>query len=262
MPNPHGTPIWYELVTADPDAAKPFYDAVIGWTIAPRPPGEMDYRMIATPDGGNVGGVAGIGPGTPEMASKPGWRFYVGVDDVDAAAAAIRDAGGTVAIPPFDLPDVGRMALVADPQGVAFFVMRGFVAQDSAAFERTGMGKCNWNELVTSDQAAANDFYARVFGWRYPDRMPMGDMGDYVFIEVAGTQIGATMTAPADGPPPAWRFYFRVPDIDAAVATVRERGGTVLTGPHTVPGGDRIIVALDPEGLTFGAVGPGEGGDR
>ena len=49
MPNPHGTPIWYELKTADPDAAATFYDAVIGWTIAPPAEGERDYRMMVTP---------------------------------------------------------------------------------------------------------------------------------------------------------------------------------------------------------------------
>ena len=258
MANPNGTPIWYELVTADAEAAKAFYDDVIGWTIEIRPAGEMDYRMITTSDGENVGGVAGLGPNTPLPAATPGWRFYIGVDDVAATADKIVAAGGSIAIPPFDLPGVGRMALVADPQGIAFFIMRGASVEDSRAFDTMAMGKCNWNELATPDQVAANAFYADVFGWTYPDRMAMGEMGDYIFVDVAGTRIGATMTARADGPPPNWRFYFRAPDIEDAAAKVKAGGGSVHFGPREVPGGDRIIVASDPQGALFGVVAPGD----
>ena len=259
MTNPHGTPIWYELATSDADAASAFYAEIVGWTIEPRPPGDMDYRMIAVAEGDNAGAIAGIGAGTPAAAATPGWRFYIGVDDVDATAAAIVDAGGSIAIQPFDLPGVGRMALAADPQGIAFFVMRGASPEDSHAWDRSAMGKCNWNELATPDHAAANTFYGRVFGWTYPDRMAMpGEMGDYVFIDAAGQSIGASMqTAP--GAPAGWTFYFRVADIEAAAASMTRLGGTIHMGPHEVPGGDRVIVASDPEGLMFGLVGAGTG---
>jgi predicted enzyme related to lactoylglutathione lyase len=257
MPNPEGTPIWYELLSTDPDASKKFYDHVVGWTVEAEPAGEMDYRMIATSGGDNVGGVMRL---TPEMQSggaKPTWLFYIGVDDVDASVAKVVANGGNVLMPAWDIPGVGRIAFVTDPQGIPFYIMKGALDQSSTAFDRTGMGKCNWNELITPDQVAGNAFYADTFGWRYPDKMEMpGDMGDYVFIDVAGTQIGATMKDPG-GPAPGWRFYFRAPDIEAAAAKVAEAGGTVMMGPHDVPGGDRIIVATDPHGIVFGVVGPG-----
>jgi predicted enzyme related to lactoylglutathione lyase len=262
MANPHGTPIWYELLTRDPAAATSFYDAVIGWSIQPRPPGELDYRMIATSgaDGaGLVGGVMALDDGMAAHGASPRWLVYIGVDDVDAAVTTITAEGGTIIMPPWSIPEVGRMALVADPQGIPFNVMRGASDETSNAFDRSGLGQCNWNELSTTDQPAAQHFYARVFGWRYPDRMPMGAMGDYVFVEAGGTTIGATMTAPAEGPPPGWLFYFRAPDIERAAATVTDHGGIVHRGPMTVPGGDRIIVASDPEGVMFGVVGPGDG---
>lgn len=258
MPNPHGTPIWYELLTPDPDASKRFYDDVIGWTVEPKPSGEMDYRMIATSDGGHVGGVMRLTDQMTANGARPGWLFYIGVDDVDATVDAIKAAGGAILMPAWDLEGVGRMALVADPQGVPFYVMRGASDGVSTAWDRMGMGKCNWNELATSDQTGAQDFYARVFGWTYPDKMPMGEMGDYIFIDAAGERIGATMTARADGPPPAWTFYFRASDIEAAADKVRAGGGTVHHGPIEVPGGDRIIVASDPQGAVFGVVGPGQ----
>lgn len=259
MPNPQGTPIWYELLTPDPDASKAFYDHVIGWTIGGRPDGPTDYRMIATSDGGFVGGVLPLAPEMTAGGAKPAWLFYIGVDDVDAAFAKVKAQGGGELVAPFDIPGAGRAALVTDPQGIPFYIMRGATDRSSTAYDRTGMGKCNWNELISPDQASANRFYAAMFGWTYPDRMTLpGDMGDYMFIHIAGTPIGATMQAPGDGPAPGWRFYFRTPDIAAAAAKVADAGGAVLMGPMEVPGGDRIIVASDPHGIVFGAVGPGE----
>lgn len=258
MRNPHGTPIWYELQTADPDASKTFYDRVIGWTVGAQPEGEMDYRMIATADGGAVGGMMRLMPGMQSGGARPSWLFYIGVDDVDATVDRIKALGGGVTMGPMDLPGVGRMAMVTDPQGIPFYVMRGAIDAASGAFQRDGMGKCNWNELATPDHDAANAFYAELFGWSYPDRMTMpGDMGDYVFVEVNGQPIGATLKQGAEGQPAGWQFYFRAPDIEDAAAKVREGGGSVHAGPMEVPGGDRIIVASDPHGVMFGVVGPG-----
>ncbi len=259
MPNPHGTPIWYELMTADPNASKAFYDDVIGWTIDAEPamPG-MDYRMINTADGGLVGGVMRLIDEMTKGGARPGWFFYIGVDDVDAAAGKVTAEGGGVIMPPWTIEGIGRMALVRDPQGNPFYILRGASDENSTAFSRDGMGKCNWNELATTDQEGAHAFYAAVFGWSYPDRMPMGEMGDYVFIDAAGQTIGATMTAAQPGQPTGWQFYFRTANIDAAAARVGNRGGTVHAGPMEVPGGDRIIVASDTHGVRFGAVGPGK----
>jgi predicted enzyme related to lactoylglutathione lyase len=258
MANPHGTPIWYELMTADPVAAKTFYDTVVGWTIEAQPamPG-MDYRMIGAAGGENAGGVMRLTDAMVKGGAKPGWLFYIGVDDVDATVEKVQAAGGGVIMPAWTLDGIGRMALVRDPQGIPFYVMRGASEGDSTAVDRTGLGKCNWNELTTDDQQGALDFYGEVFGWTYPDRMPMGEMGDYVFIDVAGTRIGAIMQRPKDAPPANWRFYFRSPDVDASAESVKQRGGTVHRGPMEVPGGDRIIVISDPEGADVGVVGPG-----
>lgn len=257
MSNPEGTPIWYELLTADAAAATEFYEHVIGWTVHPAQPGGMDYRMIDTGGGDFVGGLMQLTPEMTAGGAKPTWLFYIGVDDVDASFAKVKVAGGRELMAPFDIPGAGRAAFVTDPQGNPFYVMRGSSDQSSTAYDRNGMGKCNWNELFTPDQAAGQAFYTEVFGWTYPDRMTMpGHMGDYVFIDVAGTQIGATMTAPP-GVPAGWRFYFRTPDIEETARKVAEAGGTVSMGPSDVPGGDRIIHAIAPDGVVFGAVGPG-----
>jgi predicted enzyme related to lactoylglutathione lyase len=258
MTNPHGTPIWYELGATDPDAAKRFYEAVAPWTVHAAEPGSpIDYRMIDTGAGDFVGGLARHDTAqSPSLALKPGWRTYFGVDDVDATVARIGAAGGTVHFGPFDLAGVGRMAYVADPQGNAFYVMRGASPENSTAFVRHGtLGKSCWNELSTSDAVAGNAFYAEVFGWTYPDAMTMpGDMGDYTFIDCAGQALGATMKASMPGQPIGWQPYFRVADVDAAAEMVTAHGGTVHMGPMEVPGGERIIVAADPAGTVVGFV--------
>lgn len=256
MANPHGTPIWYELKSADPGASKAFYEDVIGWTIQP-PPAEFDYRMIDTGNG-LVGGLMRLSEEMAAGGARAGWSVYIGVDDVDAAAGRVTANGGRLLIGPWDMPGIGRMAMVSDPQGVVFYMMHGASDGISTAWSRTGMGKCSWNELGTTDQAGANDFYARLFGWTYPDAMSMGGMGDYIFIAAAGETIGATMPVRADGPPGDWRFYFRAPDIEIAAAKIARGGGTLLMGPVEVPGGERVILARDPHGLTFGVIGPGK----
>ena len=249
--NPHGSFIWYELITTDPDAAADFYGKVVGWqTRSAGQPG-MDYRLFSI-DGTDIGGLMKSEPGMP----PPVWLGYIGVDDVDASAAKIKSAGGALHVPPTDIPNVGRFAMVEDPQGVVFYVMRGLPDEPSQAFAGTTSGHCRWNELVTSDQAAALDFYVEQFGWEKGDAMPMGEAGDYRFINHHGEMIGAMMNGMGGKQRPMWNFYFGVRDIDKAAEAVGAHGGTVTFGPCEIPGGEYAVNALDPQGAAFGLVGP------
>jgi predicted enzyme related to lactoylglutathione lyase len=254
MSNPHGTPIWYELITADPDAAQAFYEKVVGWSAVPFANDTLvdagGYTVFNAPDGQGVAGLMKA----PEPGPRPGWYGYIGVDDVDAAAAKITAAGGTVHMPPTTLEGVGRMAMVADPQGVTFYVMKGASPEASTAFKRMAPGHGEWNELQTSDDAAALAFYADQFGWAKDGAMPMGEMGDYSFLSHDGGMIGAVMKAPP-GVTPGWSYFFRVGSIEDAKGRIEAGGGTIVQGPMEVPGGDWVIYASDPQGAAFGVVG-------
>ena len=252
--NPHGSFIWYELLAEDPDAAAAFYGDVIGWTAGSAGQPGIDYRIFSA-GGTPVAGHMKLPDGAEQAGMRPGWLGYIGVDDVDSAVADIIAAGGKVHMPAMDREGVGRMALVADLQGVAFYVMRGASDEPSASFDSRKAGHCSWNELSTPDQAAALAFYTARFGWRAGDVMPMGEMGGYQFLEQDGEMIGAMMTS-APGGQPGWNFAFGVPDIDAASARISAGGGTIHHGPMEVPGGDRVVIASDPEGARFMAVGP------
>lgn len=255
MTNRDGTPIWYELMTDAPDAAQDFYGAVMNWTFQ-KPPGglERDYRIFAATDGEGVGGVMKA----PDGASfAPIWAVYFGVADVDAMAAKVASLGGSVHMEPQDIPGVGRFAFVADPQGAMFYLMRGDSDADSTAFAPMKAGHCCWNELVTSDQTAALDFYGALFGWKKTGAMPMGDMGDYTFIGAADDMIGAMMNAPNPGAAPFWNFAFSVGNIDTAKSAVESGGGLITNGPIELPGdqGDWLIQANDAQGAKVMFVG-------
>lgn len=256
MTNPHGSFIWYELMTRDPDAAKAFYDDVVGWTVEAQPSGPMDYRMISAPDG-QVGGVMRLTDEMTQHGARPIWLGYIGVDDVDDAVARVEAAGGKTLMPAWDIPGIGRLAMVSDPQGIPVYLMRGASDETSTAYDRMAIGHISWNELLTPDPDAALKFYGELFGYKKDGGMPMGEMGEYTFLSHHGEVVGAMMRHPGEGPPPRWGFYFRVPDIQAAKARVENGGGTIVFGPDEVPGGEMVLNAVDPEGVPFGLVAPG-----
>ena len=259
MPNSEGSFIWYELVSPDPVASKAFYDTVVGWDIEPEPAGDMDYRMIRMGNGGNAGGVMRL---TDEMrghGARPVWLGYVGVDDVDATVAAATADGGTVVIPAFDIPNVGRIAMLADPQGAPFYVMRGASDESSDVFSVDQPEHVRWNELSTTDQDQAIAFYTRHFAWAQEGEMVMGEFGQYRFLQHGGVGIGAVMRKPPQMPVSLWTYYIGVDDIDRASAAITAGGGQILFGPMEIPGGEFSLNGMDPQGASFGLVGPRKG---
>jgi len=251
MANRHGFPIWYELMTPEPEAATRFYEAVVGWHVQPPPTAAVDYRMIAAADG-TVAGMLLLSAEMQGAGAQPGWLVYMGVEDVDATAAQAKSLGGHVFVPPTNIEDVGRFALLADPQAAPFYIMHPDSPEASRAFARGQHGHCGWNELCCPDPAAALSFYGALFGWENRDTMDMGALGPYHFLSLGDEPVGA-VTQMKDRPA-HWNLYFVVPDIEAAVAAIHANGGSVLMGPHDVPSGDSILLACDPQKAPFALV--------
>jgi uncharacterized protein len=260
-----GSFIWYELMTTDSNAAAGFYGAVMGWKIAGQPdalPGGQDYRMIARSDGGSAGGVMKLSPDMVKHGARPLWIGYLHVADVDASVQAIVADGGKLLMPRMDLP-VGSIAMVADPMGTPFYVMKpipppGKPEAKSDVFDVAASQRVRWNELGSPDLARAKAFYAKHFNFQFKQVMSMGPMGDYCFIDHDGVRIGAIMPRQPQDPGPigTWLFYFGVPSVSAASRAITAGGGKVVLDMHQVPGGDWILVATDPAGAAFGIVGP------
>jgi uncharacterized protein len=251
--------IWYELMTTDAEAAKDFYDAVVGWDIKEASAEFNGYRMIGRSDGGFAGGVLPITDEMQQHGARPTWLGYIYVPDVDRAVAAIEQAGGKTWMGATDIPNVGRIAMVTDQQSAPFYVMKPIPpANDpnaqSDVFSPDAQQRVGWNELQTSDVEAARRFYGEQFGWRSDEFMPMGEMGEYRFFHQGETRLGAVFN-PGHGQQPQWRFYIRVPSIGAAQRTAEQKGATIHMGPIEVPTGDYVIVGSDPQGAQFALVG-------
>jgi uncharacterized protein len=264
MTNKHGDFIWYELLTTDADAAAEFYGKVVGWTSAASGQPGMDYRFFSSGDGSDpVDGVGGYMAITPEMAAHcaPAWVGYIAVDDVDASADSITQAGGNILMPAMDIDGVGRMAMVTDPQGAPFYIMRGASNETSHSFAATEpkLGHCAWNELASDDPEGAITFYADQFGWAAAGEMDMGDMGAYRFLQASAERflIGAVYQKVEADPQSNWLFYFRVTNLGNAMATIKALNGQIHMEPVPVPEStDFSMIAYDPDGAPFGLIGP------
>jgi predicted enzyme related to lactoylglutathione lyase len=244
-----GRPLWYELMTTDPKAAESFYDAVVGWSSAPFEQSPQPYTMFLRNGEIPVGGVLK----TPEgLNAPPFWAMYVGVPKLEEAANHIKRLGGNECSPVIDVPTVGRMQMMTDPQGAAFYIYEP-AAGERAPEGPAEIGEASWHELMTTDAPAALKFYSEVFNWEPGETMDMGEMGKYYMFNRPHGMIGGIMNK---GPqmaqvPPNWGIYFRVPDVNAAVERIKANGGQILNGPMEVPGGDVIVNALDPQGAAF-----------
>jgi len=259
--NPHGSFIWYELITPDPEAAEAFYDKVVGWEVEPPTEDGHDYRHIRTSGGEHVGGMIGLTEEMRQHGVRPVWLGYVAVENVDEAVAAMQRDGAQVWKAAWDIPDVGRIALVADPQGAPFYVMKpippaGREDESSTAFSADQPEHVRWNELSTDDPDAAVAFYSRHFGWRQEGDMDMGEHGKYRFIQHGGLGIGAVMRRMPQMPVSLWSYYIGVDDIDRAAGAITGSGGQILNGPMEIPGGEFALNAMHPQGASFGLVGP------
>lgn len=244
--------IWYELMTSDTDAAKAFYAEVVGWEMEAFG-GSMDYSICKAGDRG-VGGVTEIPADARQAGARPAWLGYVAVADIDAAAARIEAGGGKIHGDMIDLPEVGRIAMVADPQGAALHLIAPSGEEQPPADPMTP-GHIGWHELHAADGDSALPFYAEQFGWREVETMEMGPMGTYRIFAWGAHWSGGIMTRQEPIARPFWLFYFVVEDIEEAVDRVARAGGEVLHGPAEVPGGAWIIQGRDPQGAMFALVG-------
>ncbi|MGB7322807.1 MAG: VOC family protein [Albidovulum sp.] len=248
-----GTPCWYELSTSDPAGAARFYGHVLGWTVTDVDMGGFTYSIA------NAGDAMVAGMAAASTGAAPGWMPYFTVLDADKAAKSVTKAGGAVQMAPQDIPDTGRIAVLADPQGASFGILASDDSGTTQPFDPHTSGHGSWHELMTSDPNDAFGFYSKLFGWKPGTPMDMGPMGSYNLFRHARSDIGGMMKQ-APGMPgpdhPFWLPYFATDSVEAAIARTKDAGGMVFHGPHQVPGGAFIMVGQDPQGALFALSGP------
>ncbi|MCU1398499.1 MAG: hypothetical protein JWN62_1608 [Acidimicrobiales bacterium] len=245
-----GTPSWVDLSTTDQAASKAFYGALFGWSYDDMGVGDDVFYSMATIRGSNV---AAIGPQQAEQtaAGVPShWQMYITVPDVDAAAAVVEGAGGVLMMPPFDVMDAGRMAVVADPAGAVFMLWTA--NQNPGAGRVNEPGAFTWSELVAPPNELTASFYETVTGLKMLSAT-MSNGSGYDGFSLDGTEatmLAGALPPPMDGIPPHWAIYFGAADVDDTAARATALGGTVLVEPFDIPVG-RIAVLADPQGAMF-----------
>jgi predicted enzyme related to lactoylglutathione lyase len=244
-----GRHVWSELMTTDTKGAEAFYKNVVGWTAEPSPNSPMPYTQFKRSGGP---GVAGLMERPAGMNMPPFWSMYIAVPDLDEAVKKVKQLGGSELSGVIVVPTIGRMQMLKDPQGAAFYVIQP-EPRENPPDRDPEVGDASWLELMTTDAPAALKFYEALFGWQLAETIDIGPMGKYHEFKRGARMIGGMMNKPKElaQVPPFWGIYFRVADINAAVERIRANGGTIMNGPMEVPGGDMIVNAADPQGAAF-----------
>src|SRR3954470_8068364 len=245
----HGTFSWVDNATTDQEGAKSFYSTLFGWDYDDTPVGEGIVYSLAKL-GDDV--VGAIGPQQQDEISQgipPHWNNYISVDDVDAAAGRVTELGGKLVVPPFDVSDVGRMAVLIDPSGAPVCLWQG--GRRIGADLVNTPGSFTWNELATRDPEPAMAFYSELLGWTY-NQIPVPGI-QYWVIMVGERSNGGVRVPGEDMPetPSFWLPYFGTDDVEATANKAAEAGGNVLVGKSPANEGNYFAALQDPYGAVF-----------
>ena len=248
--HPPGSFCWIELATTDQDAAKSFYGSLFGWKANDIPMGPDQVYTMFELDGREA--AAGYKMRPEQLAhGAPGhWMIYIAVADADETAGRVPALGGTLAAPPFDVAEHGRMAIVHDPTGAAFAIWQ---PKAHAGIQIGGVdGTLCWADLNSPDRDKAIPFYNELFGWQFEpgkDKDPNG----YLHIKNGEAFIGGAVPSHflPPGAPAHWLAYFLVSDCDASTEKAKSLGGQVWVSPTDIEGAGRFSVLSDPQGAAF-----------
>ena len=241
-----GTPCWVDVTSAELGRTVSFYSDLFGWDAEQDSRPEAGGYTMFSKDGKQV--AAGSPPQQEGMPSF--WTTYLASDDVDATAAKVREAGGTLLMEPFDVFGSGRMVVAQDPTGAHFGIWQA--GEHHGAQLANEPGSLTWNECQTNDAEVAEKFYRAVFGYEV-DTKPMGEGATYRVLKLGDKSVGGIFefTTDMSEVPPNWATAFAVADTDATCTKAEELGGNVLVPPLDIPEIGRYAVIQDPVGAVF-----------
>lgn len=249
MESKAGSFAWIELATTDPAGAKNFYTNLFGWKAEDMPMGpEMTYTMFRN-NGKDVGGAYKLMKEQIDAHVPPHWMLYIQADSADASAAKAISLGAQQIVPPSDIPNIGRFAVIADPTGAHVSIFQPGSHKGMATFQEDN-ALC-WADLNTPDAEKASKFYSDWLGWTYE----IGKDG-YRHILNGKTKedmiggIPPKMHAPP-GTPAHWMAYFAVKDARATGAKAAQLGANTLMPAELMPDVGTIAVLADPQGAVF-----------
>lgn len=229
--------LWLDLLTPDPAASAAFYGDVFGWQIAAHTAGSA-YRVVRA-DGRAIGGIVAA----PQGSRGARWVPLASGDPALMAARA-RERGGAVLSAPRAAPGRGEMAVLADPDGVPFGVVR--VDGGDPADARGGAGEWLWLELWSRAPGQSANFLSAVFGYA----VGAGGMADAYHLSAGGHVRAGVMAVPDAALTPAWIPYVHARDLGATLARAQRGGARTVVAPRAHHG-SRVAVLVDPQGAPF-----------
>ncbi len=237
--------VWRDLLTDDPAAVKPFYAGLFGWEFEERTAMGRPYTLVKS-GGQYVGGIAKAERQVPHQPNSQ-WLSYLSVPDVDRAADRTLAAGGSVLLAPFNLPKVGRAAVVTDPQGAPLGLLRASFGDPADAPEPV-MHRFLWTENLARDPAAAAQFYADLVGFE----VLVHDQGDKPFrVLKLGRERAGVMRMPFAGMQPIWLVSVMVADPAASALRAQQLGGRILVTPRMDVRNGSVALVTDPSGAVL-----------
>lgn len=251
--HPPGTFCWIELASTDAAAAKKFYSSLFDWQISDQPVGPDMVYTIFQIDGKDVAALYQMDEKERSQA-PPHWLSYVSVQKVEDAIEKVKALGGTILGGPIDVFDFGRLAIFQDPAGASFAVWQA--AKHIGArlvYEPRTLG---WNELLTTDDQRAGEFYAKLFGWGKELKPSLMEGFPYTEFQSENRPVAGMFKIPPEWGkiPPHWLVYFLVEDPDQTVQKATQQGASIMTPPTDIPNIGRFSILIDPQGADFGVL--------
>jgi len=239
-----GTFNWADLATSDAKSAIAFYSSLFHWTARDISVGSGIFTMLFRNDKA-VASLYQLSQQQRAQGIPSHWMAYVAVASTDDTAAQVTQLGGQVLVAPFDILDLGRMALLLDPTGAPFAIWQAERHEGSQLVDQPGT--IAWNDLMTPDPVRAAAFYTQLFGWQ----ICAVEGETWIFSQNGRLQAGLKRpSSNTDFAGPGWQVYFAVPDCEVSVATALALGGSVISSPTSRLMG-RQAAMQDPQGATF-----------
>ncbi len=245
---------WAEVGTVDAQRTKAFYSELFGWKFEDRPAGDFGVYSIGQLRGKDICGLYEISPDMKKQGVMPHWMSYVAVANTDPVCEKAKKLGAKVLQGPFDVMDVGRMAVLQDPTG-AHFSIWGAKKHKGAGILGDPNTPC-WFELATKGVEKAEKFYVDLFGWKVKKDQDAGMVYREITNPGSAAPMGGLMELmPQHGPvPPHWKIYFTVNDCEGDVKRAKALGGKVLAPPMEIPKVGLFAVLADPAGASFAII--------
>jgi predicted enzyme related to lactoylglutathione lyase len=246
-----GTFSWPELSTSDQKAGVAFYRDLFGWDVNESPIGPTETYSMFQMRRKSVAAAYTMRPEERQAGAPPHWNMYVTVTSADDSVTRAQELGAKVFAPPFDVMDVGRMAVLQDPAGAVFHVWEP--KKHIGAEILNEPGALCWTELTTRDTKASEAFYTKLFGWTPKHSAPSAGM-EYTEFSIGDRPSIGMMAMPAQMPahvPSYWMPYFQVADCDATTAKAKGLGAKLMVGPQDISKTGRFAILQDPQGAVF-----------